>query len=1376
MSDLGKILIVLVPLLFLSTRVLGIHSETVVGCGGFIRWKEAQSNSKLDFEKLKISLFSETTSTLKDVTDVLPNGAYSVPLYDEGVYRIKLTTPKGWHIEPSDGYLLDLHKDPKACSKDFDFSVVGFSIFGQVTTSGMQTGPPGLTVRISELTSHKPIAQNSTQSQGYFMISPVSPGSYSLTISNQDQTEKDHTRASIVVNVLSDSVTLSEPIVLLGHFLRGRVVDFDKKPIVSARVFLLCDKEKTTLNTSINPDKLTSSLMVDMLGEAHHNFFLSQESSTDADGYFTFDRLPGGNYALIAMYSPKNLSTTFSFTPKFYPVTMEHTDVDLGPQTFTLQTFKLKSGRILWSNGAPIPSVQVTIIGQLQKSVLSDANGYYQLEDLVPGEYSFHVGFKDVLFETRSINLNPSLESLPELRPDKVAVCGSLITAETVLNFKPEVYVDVRSIENNSLVSRVEVNWERGRFRFCTFLKPGLYSLHPDVSLSGTNRQSYDVLQYTPSEIKVDLTGFPVDNLTFSQFRAKLYGRLKCLKKCASYQTSFWAHFTSLHSGKEVKYSEFIPSKTNAHEAFFEVEGILPGDYVIQVLHSPGGGFDEISSWCWNNHEKTVGSLSQTLESSKRILQIRSNDLHYDKEVVLDFIQTGFLIPVKFELPNYVKSMPPVLLHASTFIKKNNQTVESTMMWKLNKTCNKICLPSSDQVFKFNVSSTCTQFRMLQGTEVNPSHNRYLSFRTGPRIRISVDKLPVFIHLNLDKIATRFVNDFKEIFSAPFSFESIDFGLYGTETLKSVLVNTSWPEIPHNRESLSATGMFWVQLGNMVRVIPKQPTLKQNQFAHLNVNPSSQNISLQRYSSKDSYTDSISCGLTMPEVHTTKPASINNAKSVCSSFYNGQHIKFVLTIAVNLRGRIEPPVEKVDVELYHKLSQSSAQSSIFLKRGHPLLPVDSETELLNELDYFNTPAYVATTQTDRQGIFTFSALPLVNYEEFNIKSLSEVSKMYEITISKAGYKFDVVNDTDTKHLRDFHWYIRSTRLSLVEVFVFKHPVSNDSNQPLSAVLISIIGEGHRANHLTNNDGVVRFVGLSPGQYYLRPMMKEYSFTVISPDSSESGHAIPVQVEEGKSAVVILSAHRIAFSVSGTVTSLAGIPESGVLVEAAWLPNPPKTMHNDVLHLESSVNMSCQLRSDQINIIPREQSLTDSDGNFRIRGLIPGCVYTISVQNSSSTLINSMTDQLSVDSSSSSVSRRGVERAIPCHLNLQMPSTDTSGLHFYVIRHTYTSTVTVSVQTSDNYLPTLRLVVFPVGHPEDIVEKHDFANDSLLFTLSGSKLAAMFGREHVIRLLSDLKPNFYANVEAQNIIFTPKWSVNEHFNFHFNPKLRTSLND
>ncbi|VDO90979.1 unnamed protein product [Schistosoma margrebowiei] len=34
-------------------------------------------------------------------------------------------------------------------------------------------------------------------------------------------------------------------------------------------------------------------------------------------------------------------------------------------------------------------------------------------------------------------------------------------------------------------------------------------------------------------------------------------------------------------------------------------------------------------------------------------------------------------------------------------------------------------------------------------------------------------------------------------------------------------------------------------------------------------------------------------------------------------------------------------------------------------------------------------------------------------------------------------------------------------------------------------------------------------------------------------------------------------------------------------------------------------MTCQLRHDQINIIPREQPVTDSNGNFPITDLMPG---------------------------------------------------------------------------------------------------------------------------------------------------------------------------
>ncbi|TNN18251.1 Nodal modulator 2 isoform 1 [Schistosoma japonicum] len=1318
-------IILLISLLLFPTRISSQLSGTVVGCGGFIKWKDSRLNSVLDFQKLKISLFSETTSTLKDVTDVLPNGAYSVPLYDEGVYRIRLTTPKGWHIEPSDGYILDLLSDSNACSRDFDFNIVGFSVFGQVTTSGMQTGPSGLSVRLTDPTSHKPILHNFTQNQGYFTISPVTPGSYLVTISNQDHSDKDHTRASVSIKVQSDSISLSEPIILLGHFLRGRVVDFSQSPLVNARVFLFCNKTKTvikspTLSTSV------SKYVVEILGEIHHKFVLTQESLTDTDGYFTFDRLPGGDYLLVPLYMLQNSSVVFSFTPKFLPVIMEHTDVDLGSSTFTLQSFTLNPGRIMWPNSAPIPSAKVTITGASQQSVVTDINGFYQLNNLFPGEYKFQVEVESAYFETSVMSLNYELESLPNLTADKVSVCGSLIPADMSSNLKFKVDVIVRNIANDTQTIRTETNLEGTVFRFCTFLIPGRYSLHPDVSLLGSHQQSDETaLRFSPSEIMIDLTGPPVNNVTFSQFRAKLFGRINCLHTCSNYKTPFFAQLTLLHSNTvEPKLYEFIPSKNDSRVAFFKAENMLPGEYVIQVVFYAGTSFSTIDSWCWSHPNKLDDRKFQVLESSKRILRIHSSDLHYDKESALDFHQTGFLIPVHIELPNYVTRIPDVLLYASNSVQENNKTTENFLMWNLTKTCNKICLPSPEKVYKISSFSTCAQIKLLQTTEINPSSDCHISLNSTVLIRIGVEKLPVFIHVKLDKVAERFMGDLKELFSSPYLFQVED-SIPNTSVAHSNLVETIWYKKPDSFEPPSTIGIFWVNIKNTVRVTPKLSNLKSNHMVHLITHPSSLEINLQSGASQQQQLiENSTCSLATPKFQAPISPSVNNVQSLCASLFVGQNIEFTLTVAVNLRGRIDPPTEKVDIQLYNKLPQLSEEASTYIQHDLPLLPANSVSDLVVESEEDNSSEPIAVTQSDNQGLFFFNALHLKDYEAFSIKSLSDVSKMYRITLSKTGYKFDLTNETYVEqNSGSFNWYVKSIRLSLVEVFVYKHPVSEDSRHPLSAVLISIIGEGHRANHLTNDDGVVRFVGLSPGQYYIRPMMKEYSFTVISPSQSESGQAVPVQVEEGKSAVVILSSLRIAFSATGTVTSLAGVPESGVLVEATWLPEPQHSLHNDLLGLKSNNNMTCRLRLDQVNIIPREQSVTDSNGTFRIRGLMPGCIYAISV-HTNPFLPNLLYDQLTrISSRSSPVD---VEYAIPDHLNLQMLSSDINGIHFYIIRHLCTSMITVSVQTPDNYLPTLQLVVFPVGHPENIIAKHDFGIDSSLFSLSGSKLIPMIG--------------------------------------------------
>ena len=55
-------------------------------------------------------------------------------------------------------------------------------------------------------------------------------------------------------------------------------------------------------------------------------------------------------------------------------------------------------------------------------------------------------------------------------------------------------------------------------------------------------------------------------------------------------------------------------------------------------------------------------------------------------------------------------------------------------------------------------------------------------------------------------------------------------------------------------------------------------------------------------------------------------------------------------------------------------------------------------------------------------------------------------------------------------------------------------VDNATNEPLQGVLLSLTGgENYRKNSMTTESGSFVFHSLSPGEYFLRPMMKEYKF-------------------------------------------------------------------------------------------------------------------------------------------------------------------------------------------------------------------------------------------------------------------------------------------
>ncbi|XP_008559484.1 nodal modulator 3 [Microplitis demolitor] len=173
---------------------------------------------------------------------------------------------------------------------------------------------------------------------------------------------------------------------------------------------------------------------------------------------------------------------------------------------------------------------------------------------------------------------------------------------------------------------------------------------------------------------------------------------------------------------------------------------------------------------------------------------------------------------------------------------------------------------------------------------------------------------------------------------------------------------------------------------------------------------------------------------------------------------------------------------------------------------------------------------------------------------------------YTVTAEKVGY---AISGPDANGVFAAH--------KLAEIIVEVTDQADDA--PLQGVLLSLSGgQSYRKNSITSEQGQLSFNSLSPGEYYLRPMMKEYRF---DPPFKM------ISVAEGATLRIKLSGNRVAFSAYGVITSLNGEAESGLIVEA-------------------------QGQGECSNL--QEEATTEETGSFRIRGLQPTCMYIIRLKS------------------------------------------------------------------------------------------------------------------------------------------------------------------
>lgn len=301
-------------------------------------------------------------------------------------------------------------------------------------------------------------------------------------------------------------------------------------------------------------------------------------------------------------------------------------------------------------------------------------------------------------------------------------------------------------------------------------------------------------------------------------------------------------------------------------------------------------------------------------------------------------------------------------------------------------------------------------------------------------------------------------------------------------------------------------------------------------------------------------------------------------------------------------------------------------------------------------------------------------------------------RLYDVTASKEGFVLSPVEGTQG----DFKAF------ALAGV-TFK--IQSEDGQPLSGVLLSLSGGQFRSNLLTQDTGILTFNNLSPGQYYFKPMMKEFRFEPASQ---------MITVEEGQSLSIDIIGIKTAYSCYGAVQSLSGDAERDVAVEAVG-------------------QGECSLYS--------EDTVTDEEGRFRLRGLLPGCKYLI---------------QLRAEGNDH------IERALPQHRTIEVASTDIDGVNIIAFRQINQFDLSGNVITSPEHLPTLSVKLF----------KSDNLDNPINTVSLGQSLFFHFppldrdGENYVLTLHSTLPHAQYDFTEPQ-VSFTST-GYHKHVTLTFNP--------
>uniref|UniRef100_A0A914VZ87 Nodal modulator 3 n=1 Tax=Plectus sambesii TaxID=2011161 RepID=A0A914VZ87_9BILA len=357
---------------------------------------------------------------------------------------------------------------------------------------------------------------------------------------------------------------------------------------------------------------------------------------------------------------------------------------------------------------------------------------------------------------------------------------------------------------------------------------------------------------------------------------------------------------------------------------------------------------------------------------------------------------------------------------------------------------------------------------------------------------------------------------------------------------------------------------------------------------------------------------------------------------------------FVGKKGIFLNGNIQPPLDGVAITLKHKTDD----------------------------------ALVFNVNADQQGRFKLG--PLESFDGFELSAVKE------------GYLF-------TQEEKAAFGTLKAFKLSQLTIKLF-----DMDKTPLGGVLISLSGGvNYRSNNITDDSGVITFLGLSPGEYFVRPIFKEYSF---EPQTKT------VRMQEGQTEIVNLYGNRVAFSCFGNVRHLAGQSVAQAAVQA--------------------VSEGCG----QV----QEEDVTNEEGAFRLRGLQPGCTYRLTLRPEG----------------------QAISGAYPNFYDVTVTNGDVKGRDFVLRPAQVTMEVAGRVVIPEALLASTKVVLYREDRPETPVQTLQLQQASMFYLQS----IPIDNSVYIARLQTTLPSAQFERFDLPEISFRAS-STFKFLTFRFDPKKR-----